>query len=98
MPLHLFLDRDRCTLYVFIIRVAAQARVRSASHRRLYDRPSRPRCCGARWPQRSMRGEHYVIHVRLGHVLIIGAHGAATACNGRRAGFACERWKDGDAG
>ena len=60
VPLHLFLDRDRCTLYRSLSSESLHKRgYRSRTSHRAALRPTVAAAMlyGARWPQRSMRGE-----------------------------------------
>ena len=60
VPLHLFLDRDRCTLYRSLSSESLHKRgYRARTSHRAALRPTVAAAMlyGARWPQRSMRGE-----------------------------------------
>ena len=91
VPLHLFLDRDRCTLYRSLSSESLHKRgYRSRTSHRAALRPTVAAAMlyGARWPQRSMRGEACGCMCGSGTLLIGGgpwrAHRAGPAAGGER--------------
>ena len=104
VPLHLFLDRDRCTLYRSLSSESLHKRgYRARTSHRAALRPTVAAAMlyGARWPQRSRNGEALCDPMcGSGTFLIEAALMARNVAPGLQRvdgeGFACERWKDFD--
>lgn len=105
VPLHVFLDRDRCTVYRSLSSESLHKRgYRSATSHRAALRPTvaAAMLLAAQWPARSARGEALCDPMCGSGTFLIEAalmaRGIAPGlARARNEGFACERWKDFDA-